>query len=415
MDKGGFVKLYNAFTDCDSEYMLNMKELYVYSYLRMLQSKSDDLWVNVDFLHSVMSVKFEGNTTRNKKQISSVIKDLINRNIIICDKDKFNNKDRLLIRFDDRKFGNGHEQVKCSFIDQLEEYQYLYIYVVVARRENTEDGCLKFSYTDWANILNIHRTTAIHYVKECIDKEYIYCLEGKYNDEIIEERGQRKQDRNIYSIKPFDDEVEIKQVDAIASYIETGNWNTNNNLTKKDFDIYVNASPEQQSLWDKKINNIKNSGEKGEWIYENKLKVWLDEAKENKLIKVREEEDSYYNNLCIESERITSKVVNGDRVAVDVALKIGDKIRSYKDLTDDELNNVDILFYEYLVENDSPFGDRLNHETRYIINPSREQIEYYRPINYNGRWRSIDDDLIDSNNIEQFAAHPDDFDDIEFE
>lgn len=415
MVKKGFVKIYNVFTDVESEYFLDMKEMYVYSYLRMLQSKSNDLLINIDFLHSVMTVQFEGNITRNKKQISSTVKSLINKNIIKCDKNDFNNKDRLLINFDDKKFGNGHEQVECSFIDELEEYQYLYIYAVVVRRRNTNKGYLEFSYTDWSNLLGTHRSTAIQYVKDCVDKEIIYCEEGGYNGRMIEGRGQMKQDKNKYKNTPFDTteyngkKPKVKG-DKEDNSNDTGNWETSNNLEESDFDIYVNADSKQKKRWDKRIEGIKNGGEKGLWIYENKLKPWMEKAKQRHKNEKLEHINRKYMELA--SQAVTQMVIYDKdkdiRTPIDVAVLVDDDIKLYKDCDQDV--NVDVMFYEEY-EYINGVGE-YNPELKYIINPSIQQIEWYRPCNNNGDWRNKDNDILysDVETVDPNDVNPDDYD-----
>ena len=415
MDKKGFVKIYNVFTDTDNIYKLNMKEMYLYAYLKMLQSKSNDLWVNVNFLHSIMNVKFESNPSRNKKHISDTIKSLVDKSIIECDKVKFNNKDRLLISLNDGKFQVGHEQIECMFIDNLDEYQYLYIYVVVSRYMNTSKGHLEFSYTDWSNLLHMHRTTVINYVKQCVKKEYIYSKTGGYTGNNVADRNQLKQEKNKYKNTPFTDDEnsnEDKREDNKSVKVDFDKENkTNIQHAIASFKNYDNHFPDVKDYKEyllvedspdtkEKIELVKAANKRMNHLKHNwNVKNGLTEAERL----ISNDKEMRIDELKSISDTLTSKYIPNikyERVPIDVSLYVNGEIKLKDDCNENELNNADYMFYEELIHD----GNGHNYKTKSIKNPKPSDLRLRKISDDGRRWLSNNDYGL--YNAEDIASDP---------
>lgn len=363
-----YIKIYNVFTQFNHEQKLNVNELYFYSQLATLQTHENKVYTNIDLLAQL--IIFNSKKSQNIKKIKELLQSLKQKQIIQFNDTK-NNIELMIISF--CKIEGGFEQIDYETFRSFNDVYDYYIYVCVAR---TKEKMIEFSISQWGTLLELSRPQTISKLKRVIDKGIICKREGKYTDEEVADRKQKKQGKNIYYLPSVKEKVEQKEKDVakqvttssketVQTVQENNTTNTNNKqeqrehgwyvkgsqLTANDFYIYLTTNDEKlKKQAEFRINAIKKN-EKGKYIVESLMK----EAQE----KVKDEKRKQEHEML---KQMTNAVRLKDGTIVAVDKKNIDSI---------DVNDVKHIFYSYYgqhletyIQTEKLINDKFVHDDR---------------------------------------------------
>ncbi|MCM3725098.1 hypothetical protein M3226_05220 [Neobacillus cucumis] len=233
-----FIKIYNSFITINSINKLTANELSIYCYLYTLRTYEDKILTNYDILCEENT--FYKNKSDNKKEIRKCITSLMEKELIDVEEQ---NKS-LTISFSFKE--EGHVQLTYDKFRTFSKPRDLYIYVAVSKWE--KKGGARYSYNEWAKLLDITREHAITVIEDACEREIIYKNIGTYTGNLIGSRNQKAQEENTYSIKRFTKDGlsinEGKNADPEFKLPLSGETNvdekkekdTNQNIANFDFD-----------------------------------------------------------------------------------------------------------------------------------------------------------------------------------
>jgi len=349
-----YIEVYNTFTNFNSEQKLNANELYLYSYLHTLQTRENKVYTNIDLLSQM--IQFVAKKSQNIKKIRDSLQSLKQKQIIQFNDTK-NNNELMVISF--CKIKGGFEQIDYEIFRSFNDVYDYYIYVCVAR---TKEKMVEFSLWHWESLLELSKPTTVQKLQQAIDKGIICKREGKYTDEEVSGRKQKKQEKNIYYLPSVKEKVEPKEKDVtetsatssketVQTVQENDTTNTNNEqeqrehnwyvkgsqLTANDFYIYLTTNDEKlKKQAEFRINAI-SKNEKGKYIVESLMKEAQEKVKDEK----RKQEQEILKQMTN-----AVRLKDGTIVAVDE-----------KNIDTIDVNKVDCIFYSY-------YGQHLEAEVK---------------------------------------------------
>lgn len=337
-----YIKIYNVFTQFNHEQKLNVNELYLYSQLATLQTHENKVYTNIDLLSQL--IMFNSKKSQNIKKIKELLQSLKQKQIIQFNDIK-NNNELMIIFFS--KIEGGYEPITYEKFRSFSDVYDYYIYICVAR---TKEKMVEFSLSQWATLLELSRPQTISKLKRVIDKGIICKREGKYTDEEVADRKQKKQEKNIYYLPSVKEKVEQKEKDVAKQVTtsskenvqviqENNTTNTANEqeqrehkwyvkgsqLTANDFYIYLTTNDEKlKKQAEARINAI-SKNKKGKYIVESLMKEAQEKVKDEKRKAEREMLKQMRNAVRLKDRTI---------VAVDE-----------KNIDSIDVNEVDCIFY----------------------------------------------------------------------
>ncbi|MED0717439.1 hypothetical protein [Aeribacillus composti] len=338
-----YIKIYNTFTNFNSEQKLNANELYLYSYLYTLQTHENKVYTNIDLLAQLIT--FNSKKSQNIKKIKDSLQSLKQKQIIQLNDTK-NNNELMIISF--CTIEGGYEPITYEKFRSFSDVYDYYIYICVAR---TKEKMVEFSLWHWKSLLELSKPTTVQKLQQAIDKGIICKREGKYTDEEVAGRKQKKQEKNIYYLPQVKEKVEQKENVANKSATSSNNnvktVQENNNisadneqeqrehnwyvkgseLTANDFYIYLTTNDEKlRKQAEFRINAI-SKNEKGKYIVESLMK----EAQE----KIKDEQQKHEQEKLKQMTNAV-RLKDGTIVAVDE-----------KNIDTIDVNDVERIFYSY--------------------------------------------------------------------
>lgn len=201
-----FIRIENSLITEGSNNHLNEKELYIYSFLSKEMNISHELKTTVSLIGAFSKVEFAKRTDRNVKEIKETLFSLKERGLITFENEDCKANDPLQISIKEFK-NDGFTRIYFNQFEKFTSSSDYYIYIAVARWENNK--LAKYSYERWARILQCTRMTAITKIDEAIENKIIYKNVGDYK------KGEMKQEVNLYSIKPFNNNMKSNMTKKI--------------------------------------------------------------------------------------------------------------------------------------------------------------------------------------------------------
>lgn len=218
--KNPSIQYYNVFAEENSSYHLSIEELYLYGLLSMLKNKEQKTITNVDVIHQFSPINFFSREKESKQRIKQHLLSLKEKEVIHFENETIDNKSLLIISFmndlkDDSvgKGVKGFENVDFVKFNSFSTMIDHYIYFTVKRFDKL--GGFTCDYKRWASILGCSERTAKEKIKEAVKKQIIYKNIGDYKDEKINNRDQKKQDKNTYKTIPFSSEEKTFQTKKV--------------------------------------------------------------------------------------------------------------------------------------------------------------------------------------------------------
>lgn len=211
-----FIQYYNVFAEEQSKYHLSVEELYLYGLLSILKNKENLTITNIDILQQYSPIKFFSREKEAKKRIKECLLSLKDKGVINFDVKELKNNTLLNISFitnlNDESIGksvSGFEKVEIDKFNSFTSMIDNYIYFTVKRFNNL--GGFKCDYERWSYILNVTEKTARRKIDQAVKNKVIYKNIGDYKEEMVTNRSQKKQEKNIYKTIPFaEDEKTIQ-------------------------------------------------------------------------------------------------------------------------------------------------------------------------------------------------------------
>lgn len=230
-----FIKIKNSLITEDSNCHLVEKELYLYSMLVKDMNIDREIKTTISLLNEFSNVKFASRSDNAVRLISKTLFSLNQKGLIILVNEdgeipkslKGNDSIRISIIETEEI---GHTQVNFSQFEVFTTMSDYYIYCAVARWNNK---IAKYSLDRWASILQCSRNSAIAKIEEAIKKGIIYKNIGDYKKG---EGTQMKQEINLYSLEPFENEQKT-------------------NITKKEEITKANVKFREEHIYDIDISN----------------------------------------------------------------------------------------------------------------------------------------------------------------
>ncbi|MGR9049233.1 hypothetical protein ACQ4XT_11440 [Halobacillus faecis] len=390
------IRLYNKFVEENSEYKLSVDELYLYSVLRRLINRNEEVVTNMDVLEQY--IKFYSKQQKSREYLKECLLSLINRQIVHVD-GKINSFSSLLTFTFTENLG-GYEYIPFEQFDSYEKRIYNYIYMCVAKWKGK--GAFICTKNRWGDILGIHPKTAEKYVNECVDNGLIYKRPGDFTSN-EKRKGQKSQEPNQYKIVPFTEEeksnIQKKKEKENTLNLDagidkswgetnefpfpTGNWLVQGNeLDEHDYVIYLKHKKKNDHLskdFISKCNETRNRLDKNGNFKKYNEKKLIELAKEE----MKGEEKQLADKLKEQATEIIDKTN-------DVALLVNGQIISHAEWN--QLDKVeDVYGYYGKQESNTPDGMAYVVE-RYPVSDNQD-VEMYRPKK-DGKWRNyIDTDL----------------------
>lgn len=209
-NEGYFIKVHNMFMKAGSKYKLNEKELYIYSYLYTERNFENKIKTCIELLDR--EIKFrKSSKTQNQQDIRLCLKALKDKGVITYAEE--NNV--LVIKFkkiDDK----GFEQIEYREFRSFNNYRDYYIYSTVARFRNTKIKGFICPYSEWGKIMEVSDRQAKTIIQGAVERKVIYVKKGGYTANLVEGRGQKKQETNVYFVTPIDttpkDEQDVEDI-----------------------------------------------------------------------------------------------------------------------------------------------------------------------------------------------------------
>lgn len=360
-----YIKIYNVFTQFNHEQKLNVNELYFYSQLATLQTHENKIYTNIDLLSQL--IIYNSKKSQNIKKIKELLQSLKQKQIIQFNDIK-NNNELIVISF--CKIEGGYEPITYEKFRSFSDVYDYYIYVCVAR---TKEKIVEFSLSQWETLLELSRPQTISKLKRVIEKGIICKREGKYTDEEVADRNQKKQEKNIYYLPIVKEKVEQKEKDVtetpatssketVQTVQENNTTNTNNEqekrnhnwyvkgseLTANDFYIYLTTNDEKlKKQAEFRINAI-SKNEKGKYIVESLMGEAQEKVKDEKRKQEREMLKQMTNAV---------RLKNGDIVAIDA-----------ENIDSIDVNDVDCIFYSYYGQHLEGYIEVKGFQTGKLIN-----------------------------------------------
>jgi hypothetical protein len=361
-----YIKIYNTFTNFNSEQKLNANELYLYSYLYTLQTYENKVYTDIDLLSQL--IIFNSKKSQNIKKIKELLQSLKQKQIIQFN-DTENNNELMIISF--CTIEGGYEPISYEKFRSFNDVYDYYIYVCVAR---TKEKKVEFSLSQWESLLELSKPTTIQKLQQAIDKGIILKREGKYTDEEIAGRKQKKQEKNIYYLPIVKEKVEQKEKDVakqvttssketVQTVQENNNISTDNEqeetrehnwyvkgsqLTVNDFYIYLTTNDEKLKKQAEFRINMISKNEKGKYIVESLMAEAQEKVKDEK----RKQEQEILKQMTN-----AVRLKDGDIVAVDE-----------KNIDSIDVNEVDCIFYSCYGEYLESYGGIEGFQTGKMIN-----------------------------------------------
>lgn len=237
-----YINLSNSLLEVDSNNRLNVEELYLFSYLWTERTYENRVKTSIDILNE--DVELLKDKKQNKKRVIGTLESLKEKQLINVEE-----KGKMLIVIFAPHKEEGYTGVTYNKVEKLNPTDF-YIYVMVAK---WNDGA-RYSYTEWAELLDCSESTAKRAIKKAVEAGIIYKLEGGFNNGWVS-TGQLKQDVNLYSVNPILTSVkeekikkDTKTVKEVAPTYEemefveykVGNWFDKNKFAEnKDYDEYL--------------------------------------------------------------------------------------------------------------------------------------------------------------------------------
>ena len=267
------------------------------------------------------------------------------------------------------KIEGGYEPITYEKFRSFSDIYDYYIYVCVVR---TKEKMVEFSLSQWETLLELSRPQTISKLKRVIEKGIICKREGKYTDEEVAGRKQKKQEKNIYYLPQVKEKVEQKE--NVANKPATSSDNNvqvvqeNNNisadneqeetrehnwyvkgsqLTPHDFYIYITTNDEKlKKQAEARINAIFKN-EKGKYVVESLMK----EAQEKIKVEKRKAEQEMLKQMTN-----AVRLKDGTIVAVD------------ENIDTIDVNDVDCIFYSYYGQHLEGYIEVKGFQTGKLIN-----------------------------------------------
>ncbi|UAT32236.1 hypothetical protein K7T73_08520 [Bacillus badius] len=370
-----FIKVYNSFITIDSDKKLTINELSIYCYLYTLRTHEEVVLTSYDIL-SADNVFYKNQTT-NKKEIKKCIDSLKEKSIIsVSEKNKL-----LEITFLFKE--KGHVQITYEKFRSFNKPRDLYIYTAVKKWEKL--GGAKYSNNNWADLLLVTREHAIKVIEDACQRGIIYKKTGTYTESMINNRNQKLQERNIYSIKPFENEIfEVDESEntfgleeetaIIPSDLnineELHNWNNDKDLIVNDFVFYLKniGDKEIREMCEKKLNRISNKNKKFEFV----KKKLMNEAEET--IALEEKKEKEKDNR--EYECMIKSMIEQTN---DVVLKVDGQLIGYQDFLG--IGIVEEVYYLQKVDVSDQVGEDDAFIVELRVKHKPKDVEVYRKLN----------------------------------
>lgn len=364
-----YINISNSLVEIENENRLNIDELYVFSYLWTERTYENRVKTTIEILND--DVELLKTKKDNKKRIEQNLKSLEDKGLInIEDKDRM-----LIINFAPHKV-EGYTGVSYEKIRQLNPNDF-YIYVLVAK---WKDGA-SYSYENWAVILNCSERTAKRMIKKAVEDKVIYKLEGTYNGWVS--KGQKKQDVNTYSIKPFliserQEQIkkEVKKTETQnfislneIEFVEfrTGNWFDKENFPNdKDYDEYFLRKKQAEKGDEVAQRFIKHCENRIESLINNNN----DEIKRIAKDKLEKAEQRFNKEKTENANKIiNTNVKNILDETGDIALIVNGKLIPFKQY--DDKDKVEKVFYFEKIDISDEVGESGAYvtEVKTVINP----------------------------------------------
>ncbi|MTT32707.1 hypothetical protein GMB86_11885 [Terrilactibacillus sp. BCM23-1] len=373
-------QLYNVLAEENSNYHLNVEELYLYSLLNTLRTRQKVSIASIDLLHGYSPVKFFSRDKEAKQRIKKILISLKEKKVIDSPIDNtLDNKSVFTVKFPldlkDESIGKGvkgFEQIFIQTFLNMPSFETFYVYFTIKRFDKL--GGFRCDFERWGNILNITSRTAQKKIENALQEGYIYKNSGEYK---AKENGeQKKQEPNIYKTTPFeskektsttkkkeqpykmDDDVK-KMLDEEDGVIEGNWWDMSANLTLDDFDLYLTTDNIKLKMQAEKRIKMISKSEKGESF----IRSMLAQAKENIEKEKREKEQMKFNKL-------------NNYILLDDG-----KMIENKDLTSIDIDKIDTIYIKDQV-NHAIYGkkiyDRFSIKDVHgnYVNTDKQAIEY---------------------------------------
>lgn len=218
--KNPSIQYYNVFAEENSRYHLSPEELYLYGLISTMKNKQQVTITNIDVIHQYSPINFFSREKESKQRIKQHLLSLKEKEVIHFENETIDNKSLLIIYFmndlkDDSigKGVKGFENVDFVKFNSFSTMIDHYIYFTVKRFDKL--GGFTCDYKRWANILGCTERTARKKIKEAVNKSIIYKNIGDYKDEKLNNRDQKKQDKNTYKTIPFSSEEKTFQTKKV--------------------------------------------------------------------------------------------------------------------------------------------------------------------------------------------------------
>lgn len=361
-----YIEVYNTFTNFNSEQKLNANELYLYSYLHTLQTRENKVYTNIDLLAQL--IIFNSKKSQNIKKIKELLQSLKQKQIIQFNDTK-NNNELMVISF--CKIKGGFEQIDYEIFRSFNDVYDYYIYVCVAR---TKEKTVEFSLWHWESLLELSKPTTVQKLQQAIDKGIICKREGKYTDEEVAGRKQKKQEKNIYYLPSVKEKVEQKEKDVT----ETSATSSDNNVQIVQENDNISADNEQEETREHKwYENNSLLDENDMYIYLTTNDKKLKQIAEKRIKALEKSEQGRYVVEQLRSkanERIRDEQRKAEREMLKqmtnaVRLKNGDIVAVDENNIDSiDVNDVEHIFYSYYGQHLEGYIEVKGFQTGKLIN-----------------------------------------------
>ncbi|WP_031408024.1 hypothetical protein [Geobacillus vulcani] len=360
-----FIKCYNSFADYSSQYKLTQDEFYIYCYLYTNRTYEEYVLTSVDLIHQTLNISFSNKEYSNKKIIMNCLLNLKQKDIISFEADQFKNNNALYITFNEIE-AKGYEMLSYEKFRSFKNATDCYIYFCVARYQKLNG--FEASYNEWANVLGVSRKTAIEMIEDAVQRKIIFKETGTYTDEMVEDRQQKKQEKNRYYIQKVEqkENVAVKSATSSKENVQTVQENNTTNttneqeqrehnwyikdsqLTANDFYIYLTTNDEKlKKQAEFRINAI-SKNDKGKYIVDSLMKEAQEKVKDEK----RKQEQEMLKQMTN-----AVRLKDGTIVAVDE-----------KNIDSIDVNEVEHIFYSYYDQHLEGYGEIEGFQTGKLIN-----------------------------------------------
>lgn len=346
-----FIKSQSVFFDTNSKYNLTCDEFYIYSFLYTKRGMDDHIETNLHLLNDTCPYRFVKTDRNNINRIRLSIQGLIDKCVLVSNNDLGDIKSNTTLQLSvNRVFSNGsskeksHGRIPYTKLLELSP-QELFIYAASMRFPNGTN----ISYSDWGDLLGCTERHAITVINDAVKRGVVQKDEGRYYTEAMQEV-------NTYRGNPTGLVVDKKNGDDV----DFGNWyNWKAFIEEGDVDVYLENidNKELTKQVNKRMSVLRKNNKK---MYD-KFMGEINSFKESR------------------TDDKAKEMLNEDK---DLVLLVNGGLHYASDWSGD--GKVDKCYYKINEYGDSPFEGVYVKEVE-RTNPTKEDIEKYRPIN--GEWR----------------------------